>query len=343
MKNISTTLRQIQNKYGEGSIMVLGEENLKPVPTTSSGVIALDLALSGGIPDGRVIEMYGPPMSGKSSVALFHIAEAQKSRPDRTTAYIDMEQSLDPQLAQAYGVDLSNMLIAQPSTGEEALDIAEALTRSEGVSTIVIDSVAALLPAAEDEADMAQNSIGLQARMMSKALRKLNPIAAETGTTLIFINQIREKVGAYGNPEITSGGRALGFFASVRIELRAGEPINEKGVRIGHEVRCRISKNKVAPPYRTCTFKLMYGKGVDRYAELVDIGIQSEVIHQAGSWLSYEYKGETIKLQGREKFADYLRENEGVCNEINAIIRGEKPLEEETEEEVEEVEEENVE
>lgn len=263
-------------------------------------------------------------MAGKSTLALFCVAEQQKKYPEKMTAYIDMEQALDPVLAATYGVDISKMLISQPMTGEEALDITEALVRSAGVSCIVVDSVAALLPTAEDENDMSQMTIGLQARLMSKALRKLTPIAAETGTTIIFINQIREKVGSYGNPETTSGGRALAFYSSVRIEVRAGEPINEKSIRIGHETKCRVTKNKVAPPFRVGLYKLIYGKGVDRNSEVVDIGTKAGIIKQGGAWLSYDFHGEEIKAQGKEKFAAIVAERPELYTEVHDLITGNK-------------------
>jgi recombination protein RecA len=262
-KELEKLITAIDKQYGEGSLQILDNNEAFNIERCPSGSLQLDLALGGGFPGGRIIELYGPESGGKTTVALFYIAQLQKKYPDKYTAFIDAEYALDINLARAYGVDTERMIISQPDNGEEAFNITESLIRSGKFSTVVIDSVSALVPKAEEESEMEQQSIGLQARMMSKALRKLTSVAGQNDCSIVFINQIREKVGAYGNPETTSGGRALRFHASIRVEVRRGEPIKVKDDTIGHEVKCKITKNKTATPYKQASFSLFYGKGID--------------------------------------------------------------------------------
>jgi len=318
-KALENALRQIEKDYGKGSIMKLGEAaakmNIEVIP---SGALALDIALGvGGVPRGRVIEIYGPESSGKTTVALHVIAEAQKM--GGIAAFIDAEHALDPVYAKKLGVDIDNLLISQPDNGEQALEIAGALVRSGAIDIIVIDSVAALVPRAEIEGEMGDSHVGLHARLMSQALRKLTGIISKSRTTTIFINQIREKVGVmFGNPETTTGGRALKFYASIRLEVRKGEAIKAGNDVVGNRTKVKVVKNKVAPPFRQAEFDIMYGLGISREGSLVDIGTNMEIIAKSGTW--YSYAGTRLG-QGKENAKDYLKENPEIAIEIESKIR----------------------
>lgn len=318
-KALENALRQIEKDYGKGSIMKLGEAaakmNIEVIP---SGALALDIALGvGGVPRGRVIEIYGPESSGKTTVALHVIAEAQKM--GGIAAFIDAEHALDPVYAKKLGVDIDNLLISQPDNGEQALEIAEALVRSGAIDIIVIDSVAALVPRAEIEGEMGDSHVGLHARLMSQALRKLTGIISKSRTTTIFINQIREKVGVmFGNPETTTGGRALKFYASIRLEVRKGEAIKAGNDVIGNRTKIKVVKNKVAPPFRQAEFDIMYGVGISREGSLVDIGTNMEIIAKSGTW--YSYAGTRLG-QGKENAKEYLKDNPQTASEIESKIR----------------------
>ncbi len=312
-------MAQIERQFGKGSIMKLGEAaanmQIEVIPT---GSLALDLALGvGGLPRGRVVEIYGPESSGKTTLTLHVIAEAQ--RAGGVAAFIDVEHALDPAYARNLGVDLDNLLISQPDTGEQALDIAEMLVRSNAVDVVVVDSVAALVPRAEIEGDMGDAHVGLQARLMSQALRKLTAAISKSRTTMIFINQIREKVGVmFGNPETTSGGRALKFYASVRIDIRKLEHIKSGSDAIGSRTRVKVVKNKVAPPFQVAEFDIMYGKGISRSGDLIDLGLKHEIIGKSGSWYTY---GDQRIGQGRENAKQYLEEHPEVADEIETRLR----------------------
>jgi recombination protein RecA len=312
-------MAQIERQFGKGSIMKLGEAaanmQIEVIPT---GSLALDLALGvGGLPRGRVVEIYGPESSGKTTLTLHVIAEAQ--RAGGVAAFIDVEHALDPAYARNLGVDLDNLLISQPDTGEQALDIAEMLVRSNAVDVVVVDSVAALVPRAEIEGDMGDAHVGLQARLMSQALRKLTAAISKSRTTMIFINQIREKVGVmFGNPETTSGGRALKFYASVRIDIRKLEQIKSGSDPIGSRTRVKVVKNKVAPPFQVAEFDIMYGKGISRSGDLIDLGLKHEIVGKSGSWYTY---GDQRIGQGRENAKQYLEEHPEVADEIEARLR----------------------
>ncbi|MDF2928137.1 MAG: recombinase [Anaerospora sp.] len=318
-KALENALRQIEKDYGKGSIMKLGEAaakmNIEVIP---SGALALDIALGvGGVPRGRVIEIYGPESSGKTTVALHVIAEAQKM--GGIAAFIDAEHALDPVYAKKLGVDIDNLLISQPDNGEQALEIAEALVRSGAIDIIVIDSVAALVPRAEIEGEMGDSHVGLHARLMSQALRKLTGIISKSRTTTIFINQIREKVGVmFGNPETTTGGRALKFYASIRLEVRKGEAIKAGNDVVGNRTKVKVVKNKVAPPFRQAEFDIMYGLGISREGSLVDIGTNMEIIAKSGTW--YSYAGTRLG-QGKENAKEYLKDNPEIAIEIESKIR----------------------
>lgn len=318
-KALENALRQIEKDYGKGSIMKLGEAaakmNIEVIP---SGALALDIALGvGGVPRGRVIEIYGPESSGKTTVALHVIAEAQKM--GGIAAFIDAEHALDPVYAKKLGVDIDNLLISQPDNGEQALEIAEALVRSGAIDIIVIDSVAALVPRAEIEGEMGDSHVGLHARLMSQALRKLTGIISKSRTTTIFINQIREKVGVmFGNPETTTGGRALKFYASIRLEVRKGEAIKAGNDVVGNRTKIKVVKNKVAPPFRQAEFDIMYGVGISREGSLVDIGTNMEIIAKSGTW--YSYAGTRLG-QGKENAKEYLKDNPQIASEIESKIR----------------------
>lgn len=302
---IEKTLLQIEKVYGKGSIMKLGDHSHLNVETLSTGSLGLDLALGGGVPKGRIIEIYGSESSGKTTLALHIAAEAQKQ--GGIAAYIDAEHALDPVYARGLGVDTDNMLISQPNTGEEALEIADILISSGAVSVIVIDSVAALVPRAEIEGNMGDSHMGLHARLMSQALRKLTSTIARSNCVAIFINQLREKIGImFGNPETTTGGRALKFYASVRLDIRRIEQIKADTEIIGNQVRVKVSKNKVAPPFRQAVFDIIYGKGISKAGELIDLGVEAGLLRKSGAWY---YKGEVSLGQGREGAKKYFLEN----------------------------------
>ncbi|MTD30214.1 recombinase RecA [Planomicrobium sp. YIM 101495] len=315
---LDMALKQIEKQFGKGSVMKLGEKTDRNISTVSSGSLALDAALGiGGYPRGRVIEIYGPESSGKTTVSLHAIAEVQAS--GGTAAFIDAEHALDPVYAQKLGVDIDELLLSQPDTGEQALEIAEALVRSGAVDIVVVDSVAALVPKAEIEGEMGDAHVGLQARLMSQALRKLSGAINKSNTITIFINQIREKVGImFGNPEVTPGGRALKFYSSVRLEVRRAEALKNGTEIIGNRTKIKVVKNKVAPPFRTAEVDIMYGQGISREGEIVDLGAELEIVEKSGSW--YSYNGERLG-QGRENSKQFLRENENIRNEIAGRIR----------------------
>lgn len=302
MKALQSALKDIEKQYGKGAIMRLGDNPIMNVEAISTGSLQLDKALGiGGVPRGRIVEIYGPESSGKTTVSLHIVAEAQ--RQGGICAFIDAEHALDPIYAKALGVDLENLLVSQPDTGEQALEIVEALTRSGAVDVIVVDSVAALVPKSELEGDMGSSHVGLQARLMSQAMRKLAGSINKSGTTAIFINQLREKVGVmFGSPETTTGGRALKFYASVRLDVRRIESIKQGDSIVGNRTRIKVVKNKVAPPFTQCEFDIMYGKGIDTLGEIVDIGVSEDVIKKAGAWYSY---GES-RAQGRDRMKELL-------------------------------------
>lgn len=312
-------LLQIEKQFGKGSIMCLGEAGSKfQVDAIPTGCLPLDIALGvGGIPKGRVIEIYGPESSGKTTVALHVIAEAQKK--GGTAAFIDAEHALDPVYAKNLGVDIDNLLISQPDTGEQALEIAEALVRSGAIDIIVVDSVAALVPKAEIEGEMGDTHVGLQARLMSQALRKLTGAIGKSGTAAIFINQIREKVGVmFGNPETTPGGRALKFYSSVRLEVRKVESLKQGTDVIGNRTRVKVVKNKVAPPFRQADFDIMYGEGISQVGCIVDMGVDMDIINKSGAWYSY---ADNKLGQGRENVKEFLKANQAIAQEIDGKIR----------------------
>ncbi len=319
MKAVDRAIQQIERDFGAGAIMRLGEAgpNMN-VEVISTGILALDLALGvGGFPRGRVVEIYGPESSGKTTVALHTIAQAQKS--GGIAAFIDAEHALDPIYARRLGVDTTNLLVSQPDTGEQALEICEMLVRSGGIDIVVIDSVAALVPKAEIDGDMGDSHVGLQARLMSQALRKLTGIISKSKTTVIFINQLREKVGVmFGNPETTTGGRALKFYASVRVDIRKGEAIKVRDEFLGNRTRAKVVKNKVAPPFKLAEFDMMYGEGVSHEGTLIDIGTNMDIVQKSGAW--YSYQNERLG-QGKENAKQYLKEHPEVAAEIEKIIR----------------------
>ena len=317
-KALEQVLQDIEKQFGKGAIMKLGSSEHMEVETTSSGSLALDVALGvGGYPKGRIIEIYGPESSGKTTFALQAIAEVQKS--GGRAAFIDAEHALDPVYAKNLGVDINELLLSQPDTGEQALEICEALVRSEAVNIIVIDSVAALVPQAEIDGDMGDSHVGLQARLMSQALRKLSGTINKTKTTAIFINQLREKVGVmFGNPETTPGGRALKFYATIRLDVRRGEQIKMADQVIGNKTNIKVVKNKVAPPFKTATVDIMYGEGVSHEGELIDIASDLNIIDKSGAW--YSYNGEKIG-QGRENVKITLKENKVLMDEIEQKVR----------------------
>ncbi|MET0785806.1 MAG: recombinase RecA [Paenisporosarcina sp.] len=315
---LDMALKQIEKQFGKGSIMKLGEKTDREILTTSSGSLALDVALGvGGYPRGRIIEIYGPESSGKTTVALHAIAEAQAAGGQ--AAFIDAEHALDPVYAQNLGVNIDELLLSQPDTGEQALEICDALVRSGAVDIVVIDSVAALVPKAEIEGEMGDSHVGLQARLMSQALRKLSGAISKSKTTAIFINQIREKVGVmFGNPEVTPGGRALKFYASVRLEVRRAEAIKSGNDFMGNKTKIKVVKNKVAPPFRTAEVDVMYGQGISREGEIVDLGVEMDIVNKSGSW--YAYNDDRLG-QGRENAKQFLKDNEATRNEIAQKIR----------------------
>ena len=317
-KALETCMAQIERTYGKGSIMRLGENTGIVVEAIPTGSLSLDLALGiGGVPKGRIVEIYGPESSGKTTLALHIVAEAQKRGGE--VAFIDAEHALDPTYARALGVDIDSMLISQPDTGAQGLEICEALVRSGAIDVVVVDSVAALTPRAEIEGDMGDSHVGLLARLMSQALRKLAGSIAKTNCIVIFINQLREKVGVvYGNPEVTTGGRALKFYSSVRIDVRRTESLKNGSEIIGNRTRARVVKNKVAPPFKEAEFDIMYGEGISKVGELVDLGVKLDLIQKSGSWFAM---GETRLGQGRDAVKQYLKENPEVAERIEADIR----------------------
>lgn len=316
---LENALKQIEKEFGKGSIMKLGEAsanmNIEVIPT---GNLPLDIALGvGGMPRGRIVEIYGPESSGKTTVALHVIAEAQKA--GGIAAFIDAEHALDPVYAKKLGVDIDNLLISQPDNGEQALDIADALVRSGAIDIVVVDSVAALVPKAEIEGDMGDSHVGLQARLMSQAMRKLTAVISKSKTTAIFINQIREKIGImFGNPETTTGGRALKFYATIRIDVRKIDTIKQGNDILGNRTRIKVVKNKVAPPFRQAEFDIMYGEGVSKEGCIVDIGADLDILDKSGAW--YSYSGTRLG-QGRENVKEFLKQNKDVAAEIEAKIR----------------------
>ena len=317
-KTLEQVLNDIEKQFGKGSIMMLGESKHMEVDVCPSGSLALDIALGvGGYPKGRIIEIYGPESSGKTTFALHAIAEVQKN--GGRAAFIDAEHALDPSYAKNLGVNINELLLSQPDTGEQALEICEALVRSEAVSIIVIDSVAALVPQAEIDGEMGDSHVGLQARLMSQALRKLSGIINKTKTIAIFINQLREKVGVmFGNPETTPGGRALKFYSTIRLEVRKGEAIKMGDGLVGNKTNVKVVKNKVAPPFKTAEVEIMYGEGVSKEGEIIDIASNLGILEKSGAW--YAYNGDKIG-QGRENAKTYLKENPQVCQEIEEKVR----------------------
>ena len=317
-KALDAALKQIEKDFGKGSIMKLGAASAKMnIETIPTGALSLDIALGvGGIPRGRIIEIYGPESSGKTTVALHMIAEAQKR--GGYAAFIDAEHALDPEYARHLGVDIDNLWISQPDNGEQALEIAEQLIRSSAIDIIVIDSVAALTPKAEIEGEMGDNRVGLQARLMSQALRKLTSAISKTNTTCIFINQLREKIGVmFGNPETTTGGNALKFYASVRLDIRKGSPIKDGEDVIGNQTRVKVVKNKVAPPFRKAEFDIMFGEGISRSGEIIDLGAELGIIKKSGSWYSYN---DTKLGQGRDAAKQCIQDNPELAEELEALI-----------------------
>ena len=338
-KKLDTVFSQIEKQFGEGSLMKLGADQVRKIPSISTGALSIDLALGiGGVPKGRVIEIYGPESSGKTTLSLHIAAEAQKA--GGVAAFIDAEHALDPIYASALGVDVDELLVSQPDTGEQALEIANMLIDSEGVDVVVIDSVAALVPQAEIDGEMGQSHVGLQARLMSQALRKLTSSINKTQTTVIFINQIREKIGVmWGSPETTSGGRALKFYASVRIDIRRIETLKVGAEMIGNRVRAKIVKNKVAPPFKEAQFDIMFGQGISREGSLLDVGVDHGIVRKAGAWFTYD----EIQLgQGKENSKRFLRENADIALQLETdvykavgMIESDEPTEEENTEESE--------
>ena len=317
-KALEIALSQIEKSFGKGAIMKLGDASRVPVSVIPTGCLDLDLALGvGGVPRGRVIEIFGPESSGKTTIALHIVAQAQKM--GGTAAFIDAEHALDPVYAEHLGVQIEDLYVSQPDTGEQALDIAEALARSGAIDVIVIDSVAALVPKAELEGDMGDSHVGLQARLMSQALRKLTGCVAKTNTVVIFINQLREKVGVmFGNPETTTGGKALKFYASVRMDVRRIETLKAGNEAVGSRTRVKIVKNKVAPPFRTAEFDMLYGEGISKEGCILDMAIDRRIIVKSGSWFSY---GDMRMAQGRENARLFLKDNPEVCQEIENKIK----------------------
>lgn len=317
-KALDAALAQIERAFGKGSVMRLGQRETVETEVISSGSLGLDIALGiGGFPKGRIIEVYGPESSGKTTLTLHAVAEAQKV--GGTCAFIDAEHALDPSYARKLGVNIDDLIISQPDTGEQALEIADTLVRSGGVDVLIVDSVAALVPKAELEGDMGDSHMGLQARLMSQALRKLAGSISKTNCMVIFINQIRQKIGVmFGNPETTTGGNALKFYASVRLDIRRVGAIKDKDQVTGNQTRVKVVKNKMAPPFKVVDFDIMYGEGVSKTGELIDLGVQAGVIEKAGSWYSY---GTQRIGQGRESTKNFLRENPEIANQIERTIR----------------------
>ncbi len=317
---LERALSALDKQFGRGTVMKLGEQSKMQVDVIPTGCLELDLALGiGGIPRGRIIEIFGPESSGKTTVALHMIAEAQKR--DGIAAFIDAEHALDPSYAQRLGVNIDDLYVSQPASGEDALEIAEALVRSGAIDIVVVDSVAALVPRAEIDGEMGDTFVGLQARMMSQAMRKLAGVVSKTNSIVVFINQLREKVGVlYGNPETTPGGRALKFYASVRLDVRRGEQLKNGSEVVGNRTKVKVVKNKVAPPFRVCEFDLLYGYGISREGTLLDMGVAHDLINKSGAWFSYK----DIRIgQGRDNARKYLQDNPDIAQEIEAAIRAE--------------------
>ena len=317
---LEMALAGIEKQFGKGSIIRMGERPVQNIEVIPTGCLDLDMALGvGGLPRGRVVEIYGPESSGKTTVALHVVAEAQKA--GGVAAFIDAEHALDPIYAKKLGVDIDQLYVSQPDTGEQALEICEALVRSGAIDVVVIDSVAALTPKAEIDGEMGDSFVGLQARLMSQALRKLTGIVNKTNCVCIFINQLREKVGVmYGNPETTPGGRALKFYSSVRIDIRRGEQLKDGSTVVGNRTKAKIVKNKVAPPFRVAEFDILYGEGISKEGNLLDSAVQLDIIHKSGAWFSY---GDQRIGQGRENTRKYLKENPAIAAEIEALVRAE--------------------
>ena len=316
---LATALAQIEKQFGKGAVMKLGDNASMQVDAISTGSLGLDLALGvGGVPRGRIIEVYGPESSGKTTLALHILAEAQKKGGE--VAFIDVEHALDPTYAEALGVDINNLLVSQPDTGEQAMEICEALVRSGAIDAIVVDSVAAMVPRAEIEGEMGDSHVGLQARLMSQAMRKLTSVIGKTNTVCVFINQLREKVGVmYGNPEVTTGGRALKYYASVRIDIRRVEGLKDSsGQFIGNHTRAKIVKNKVAPPFREAEFDIMFGEGISKMSELIDVGVKLGIVQKSGAWFNY---GDIRLGQGRDNAKQFLKDNPEIANDIEGQIR----------------------
>ena len=316
---LATALAQIEKQFGKGAVMKLGDNASMQVDAISTGSLGLDLALGvGGVPRGRIIEVYGPESSGKTTLALHILAEAQKQGGE--VAFIDVEHALDPTYAEALGVDINNLLVSQPDTGEQAMEICEALVRSGAIDAIIVDSVAAMVPKAEIEGEMGDSHVGLQARLMSQALRKLTGVIGKTNTVCIFINQLREKVGVvYGSPEVTTGGRALKYYSSVRIDVRRIEGLKDStGAFIGNRTRAKVVKNKVAPPFREAEFDIMFGEGISKIGEILDLGVKLGVVQKSGAWFNY---GDVRLGQGRDNAKIFLKEHPEISDEIEKIVR----------------------
>lgn len=317
LKALDMALAQIDKQYGKGTVMKLGDKTISDIESISTGSISLDMALGiGGVPKGRIIEVYGPESSGKTTLALHMVAEVQKN--GGIAGFVDAEHALDPIYAGNIGVDIDNLYVSQPDSGEQALEITETMVRSGAVDIIVVDSVAALVPKAEIDGDMGDSHVGLQARLMSQALRKLTGIVNKTGCTLVFINQLREKVGImFGNPETTTGGRALKFYASVRLDVRRIETLKEKGEMIGNRTRVKVVKNKVAPPFKQAEFDILFGKGILKEGDILDLAVLNGIVDKGGAWYTYQDN----RFQGRSNAIAYLVENADVCKEIEMKIR----------------------
>ncbi len=317
-KALEMALGQIEKQFGKGAVMKLGENSHMNIEVIPTGALSLDIALGvGGVPRGRIVEVFGPESSGKTTVALHIIAEAQKAGGE--AAFIDAEHALDPVYAKKLGVDIDNLIVSQPDTGEQALEITEALVRSGAIDVIVVDSVAALVPKAEIDGEMGDAHVGLQARLMSQALRKLAGVISKSRTTAIFINQLREKVGImFGNPETTPGGRALKFYSSVRLDVRRIEALKQSNEIVGNRTRVKVVKNKIAPPFREAEFDIVYGEGISKEGCILDIGVNMDIVNKSGAWFSYA--GQRIG-QGRENAKQFLKENTSICNEIEGKVR----------------------
>ena len=318
LKVLSSTLEKIEKNYGKGSVMKMGDRPLMEVEVIPTGSIGLDSALGvGGFPKGRIVEIYGPESSGKTTLAIHAMAECQKQ--GGIAAFIDAEHAFDPSYAKRLGVNIDELIISQPDNGEQALEIADNLIRSGAIDIMVVDSVAALVPKSEIDGEMGESKVGLHARLMSQAMRKLTSTISKTGCCCIFINQLREKIGVmFGSPETTTGGNALKFYSSVRIDIRRTQAIKDGDQNVGNRVKVKIVKNKVAPPFKNCEFDLMFGEGISRIGEIIDFGVEFDIIHKSGSWFSY---GESKLAQGRDKLVQVLKDNTELCEEIEAQVR----------------------